>query len=51
MVLDKQNIRASLAVFRYAIECIRLNVGHVMKILFKFTSRRMRSIDMILKES
>jgi len=50
MVLDKQNMRASLVVFRFAIECIRLNVGHVMRFLFKFTSRRMRNIDMLLKE-
>jgi len=34
-----------LAIFRYAIECIRLDVGHVVRVLFKFTSRQMRSID------
>jgi len=51
MVLDKQNMQAPLAVFRYVIECIRLDVGHVVRLLFKFTSKRMRNIDMLLKDS
>jgi hypothetical protein len=51
MVLDQKNMRASLAIFKYAIEYIRLNVGHIMRLLFKFTNRLMRSIVMLLKES
>ena len=51
MDLDKQNMQASLADLRYAIECIIPNIAYVVKLLCKFTSRRMRSIDMLLKES
>jgi len=51
MELEKQNMRASLAVLRQVIECIRPNIANVVKLLCKFTSRQMRSIAMILKES
>jgi len=51
MKLNKQNMRASLAVLRKATECIRPDVVDVVKLLCKFTSRRMRNIDMLLKES
>jgi len=51
MELDKQNMQASLADLKYVIECIIPNIAYVVKLLCKFTSRRMRSIDMLLKES
>jgi len=51
MELEKQNMRASLAVLKYATECIRPDVADVVKLLCKFTSRRMRRIAMLLKES
>jgi len=44
-------MQASLAVLGYAIECIRLDVGHVVRLLFKFTDRQMRSIAMLMKKS
>jgi len=51
MKLEKQNMRASLAILRYVTECIRPDIADVVKLLCKFTSRRMRSIAMLLKES
>ena len=47
MELEKHNIRASLAVPRYATECIRPDIADVVKLLCKFTSRRMRSTAML----
>jgi len=51
MVLDKHNMRASLTVLSMSLNVLDLMLATSWDFLCKFTSKRMRRIVMLLKES